>query len=215
MWKTRLLILGLVRWLQPVHGYEVQRELLSWGVEDWLKIKPGSIYHALKKLAADGAIEVVSTEQVDNRPARTSYRITAKGEQEFQSVLRERLWNVESTSDPFWVAWSFSPVLDAREAAAMLHNRAGVIRDQRDALLQKIEAQHSDDPRDPAYMPEHVRESLRLEAELSRVKADWCERVAKRIETGELPMNVDATFPQEGVAEWKRHIATLEDPPEA
>ena len=27
---TRMMILGLVRWMQPVHGYDVRRELLSW-----------------------------------------------------------------------------------------------------------------------------------------------------------------------------------------
>jgi DNA-binding PadR family transcriptional regulator len=30
MSTTRLMILGLVRWMQPVHGYDVKRELESW-----------------------------------------------------------------------------------------------------------------------------------------------------------------------------------------
>src|SRR5262245_33162828 len=106
MWTSRLLILGLVRWLQPVHGYDVRRELMSWRVDEWGGLKPGSIYHGLKKLAADGCLEIVATEQVDNRPARTTYRITAKGEQEFQSLLREKLWGFERWTDPFFVAWS-------------------------------------------------------------------------------------------------------------
>jgi hypothetical protein len=29
------MILGLVKWMQPVHGYDVRRELLSWQAEDW------------------------------------------------------------------------------------------------------------------------------------------------------------------------------------
>src|SRR5688500_11438635 len=61
---TRLMILGVVRWLQPVHGYDVRRELLSWQVEDWASIAPGSIYHALRKLTDEGLLEEVATEQV-------------------------------------------------------------------------------------------------------------------------------------------------------
>ena len=50
MSSTRLLILGAVRIFQPVHGYFVRRELLTWRVEQWAKINPGSIYNALRTL---------------------------------------------------------------------------------------------------------------------------------------------------------------------
>ena len=33
MSATRLLVLGAIRIMQPVHGYEVRRELVSWRVE--------------------------------------------------------------------------------------------------------------------------------------------------------------------------------------
>jgi DNA-binding PadR family transcriptional regulator len=42
MSTTRLLILGLVKRLQPVHGYDLRRALLA-GKAD---IRPGSVYHA-------------------------------------------------------------------------------------------------------------------------------------------------------------------------
>ena len=38
MSTTRMLVLALVRWLEPVHGYEVRRELVSWNVEEWANI---------------------------------------------------------------------------------------------------------------------------------------------------------------------------------
>ena len=37
---TRLMVLGVVRILQPVHGYDVRRELLSWNAENWGHIIP-------------------------------------------------------------------------------------------------------------------------------------------------------------------------------
>jgi len=45
---TRLLVLGVVRLFQPVHGYEVRRELITWHASEWASVKPGSIYNALK-----------------------------------------------------------------------------------------------------------------------------------------------------------------------
>src|SRR5690606_2830766 len=53
---TRMMILGLVRWMQPVHGYDVRRELLSWSADKWANIQPGSIYHALRKLTEEGLL---------------------------------------------------------------------------------------------------------------------------------------------------------------
>src|SRR5690606_27409964 len=54
MSTTRLMILGLVKWMQPVHGYDVRRELESWRVDEWTNIAPGSIYHGLRRLAEEG-----------------------------------------------------------------------------------------------------------------------------------------------------------------
>ena len=52
--ETRLLVLGAVRLFEPVNGYQIRRELLSWGVEEWANIAPGSIYHGLSTLAERG-----------------------------------------------------------------------------------------------------------------------------------------------------------------
>ena len=54
--STRLLILGAVRIFQPVHGYFVRRELLTWRAEQWANLNPGSVYNALRTLERDGFI---------------------------------------------------------------------------------------------------------------------------------------------------------------
>jgi len=58
---TRLLVLGVVRIFQPVHGYDVRRELVSWHVEEWAQLAPGSIYSQLKTLAKEGLVEHAGT----------------------------------------------------------------------------------------------------------------------------------------------------------
>ena len=58
MSATRLLVLGAIRIMQPVHGYEVRRELISWRLEESANVKPGSIYGAIRTLEKDGLIAV-------------------------------------------------------------------------------------------------------------------------------------------------------------
>jgi DNA-binding PadR family transcriptional regulator len=80
MSTTRLLLLGAVRIFQPVHGYLLRRELLSWQVEDWAHVKPGSIYSGLRTLATRGLVEEVPGDPV-------SYRLTPDGEIEYRRLL--------------------------------------------------------------------------------------------------------------------------------
>jgi DNA-binding PadR family transcriptional regulator len=128
MSTTRLMILGLVHWMQPVHGYDVWRELESWKAEEWANIAPGSIYHALRKLAEEGLLEEVATEQVGARPARITYRITRLGEAEFEELLRRYWWEYRAPFDPFLAGFAFLPRLPRVEAVAALRNRARVLR---------------------------------------------------------------------------------------
>jgi DNA-binding PadR family transcriptional regulator len=175
-----MMILGLVRWLQPVHGYDVRRELLSWDVADWASIQPGSIYHALRKLAEEGLLEEVATEQVGARPARTTYRITPKGEGEFESLLRKYWWEQHTPIDPFAAAFAFTPGLPRSEAVAALRNRARVLEAHADRHEQMIaiKGEWQD------YKPDHVWWQFELVAAKLRVEADWCRAIADRIEGG-------------------------------
>jgi DNA-binding PadR family transcriptional regulator len=174
-----MMILGLVRWMQPVHGYDVRRELLSWSADKWANVQPGSIYHALRKLAEEGLLRAVATEQVGARPARTTYEVTAKGEEEFETLLRAQWWRLNEAPDPFVAAFSFLPAMPREEAAAALRNRANLIHAGIESMRASLE---SDWVRN--RKPVHV--GWMFELWLARAEADmaWCERIAERIESG-------------------------------
>jgi len=208
MWSTRLLVLGLVGWLGPVHGYLVRRELDTWRMPGTAEIGAGSIYHALKKLTADGLIEVAGTESVDARPARTTYRITVEGEREFQRLLREKLWEVPAVEDPFHTAWSFASVLTRTENTAMLRQRAEILYARIDAATAALAATTGEyaEGREHLYMPPHARALLKRQADLWLVDAEWCERTAERIESGELEVGPEPG--REEAARWREAIAS-------
>jgi DNA-binding PadR family transcriptional regulator len=186
MSTTRLMILGLVKWMQPVHGYDVKRELESWQAEDWTNIAPGSIYHALRKMSSDGLLEEVATEQVGSRPARTTYRITSKGDLEFQELLRRQWWEYAPPTDPFLSGFAFLPALPRGEAAAALRNRSRLLRANADTLRFQLATDFM-----RRTKPVHVGWMYELFIARTEAEIAWCERIASRIEGGA------ALFPDE------------------
>jgi DNA-binding PadR family transcriptional regulator len=179
MSSTRLLVLGVVRIFQPVHGYDVRRELLSWRVDQWANVAPGSIYNALKSMTRDALLEVVGTDQVGGRPERTTYRLTNEGENEFQALLRESLWRVRQPVDPLMPALCFMPVLNRDELIAALRNRIPQIRGQ----LEHVDFAIAQLP-NPGT-PEHVKELYRLSAARVAAEVPWAEALIQRLEQGE------------------------------
>jgi DNA-binding PadR family transcriptional regulator len=181
MSPTRLLVLGAVRIFQPVHGYFVRRELLSWHAEDWAHLNPGSIYNALRSLAREGLLEEVGTEAHGGRPARTSYRLTDAGETEFQALLREGLWEV-APNEPanLLAAWSFTWALRRSEVIEALEHRREEIAAGCAGALATLEAlpQQSE-------IPAHVAEHVRLTIARMNGEAAWIEDLLPRLRAGE------------------------------
>ncbi|MGW4501492.1 PadR family transcriptional regulator [Micromonospora sp. NPDC004336] len=174
-----MMILGLVRWMQPVHGYDVRRELLSWNADKWANVQPGSIYHALRKLTREGLLREVATEQVGARPARTTYEVTRKGEEEFETLLRGLWWQLHEPPDPFAAAFSFLPAMPREEAAAALRNRANLLRAGVEWMRASLSSDWMRDTR-----PVHVGWMFELWAARSEAEISWCERIAERVESG-------------------------------
>lgn len=172
-----MMILGLVKWMQPVHGYDVRRELLSWSADKWANVAPGSIYHALRKLTGEGLLREVATEQVGSRPARTTYEMTPEGEDEFESLLRAQWWGFEQPAEPFMAAFSLLPAMPREEAAAALRNRARVLTAANDQLRAGLAAHWM------RQKPAHVSWMFELGIAKAEAEVAWCLRVAGLIES--------------------------------
>jgi len=182
---TRLLVLGVVRIFQSVHGYEVRRELVSWRAQEWASVKPGSIYNALKTLTRDGYLEVVGTDQVGGRPERTTYRLTAAGEEEFRILLREEWWTVRPTIDPLMAAISFITFVTRDEAIAALEHRTAQIH----GMVRHLEL--GIDAHDGTDSPYHVREMMRLMNARVLSEVAWAQQLLERLRNGEYSTAAD------------------------
>ena len=198
MSTTRLMILGLVQWMQPVHGYDVERELESWQAEEWANIAPGSIYHALRKLAEDGLLEEVATEQVGARPARINIPdAPPKGELEFEELLRQYWWSYRAPDRPVPGRIRVPAArCRRREAVAALRNRARVLRagGRRCTAVALASGLHAADQK-PTHVDWHVRAGDRHEME---VEIAWCERIASSARGG-APLFPEGSYVGPGV----------------
>lgn len=209
MSATRLLVLGTVRIFQPVHGYDVRRELLSWQMDGWSNLQPGSIYSALKTLAKDGLIAVANQDAVATGPERTSYVLTGEGENEFQMMLRSAWWQVEKPAEPLMPALAFMLFLPREEFQAALRARATQLLATLDQLrfLRGTIADGATGAE--GGIPEHVRENIdflsaRLKAELA-----WSKALAGRVARGAYTFAGDPGAPQLGPGRgWQRATQT-------
>jgi DNA-binding PadR family transcriptional regulator len=175
---ARLLILGVLQFKSPAHGYEIRRELESWHAEQWAHIAYGSIYFALNKMADEGLVEAVSTDQVGKRPARTRYTITDVGKEEFDRLLRDYWWDRKPFIDPFQVALTFMNRMPRDELLRALTFR----RDHLRAFLNAFGP-----PLIPHETPRHIAENFRLAVAHEEAELRWIEEAIEKVERGELP----------------------------
>lgn len=184
MSSARLLILGVMRKKQPTHGYDIRKELETWGAEGWANVAYGSIYHALSKMADEGLIEAVETgEASGKRPAKTTYAVTERGEREFHRLLRDHWWEPKPPVDPFHVALTFMDALPRDELATALRHHAAIS----DAKARMMTHFAGTLPSLEAGAPRHVSDIYRLIASHLEVEAAWAEDAAQKTERGDLP----------------------------
>jgi len=106
-----------------MHPYEMQRLLRARHKDELLALRPGSLYHAIARLARARLIEPVATGRHGRRPERTTYRLTPDGRRELAAGLREMVANPRAEASEFFAGLSFLVYLDPADAAAQLEAR--------------------------------------------------------------------------------------------
>jgi len=165
---------------RPMHPYEMYQTLIQRAENRIVKVRPGSLYHTVNKLEELGLVRVIGTDREGNRPERTTYEITEKG----NLALAERIAAV--IEEPEY-EYPIFPV-----AISQAHNlpRATVI-DLLKRRLQQLGARRD-------YIAESLKHLGRMElprkywldVDYLRAQYDseraWLESVVKDIESGSL-----------------------------
>ena len=179
-----MLVLGAVRIFQPVHGYDVRRELLSWRLEGWINVQPGSIYSSLKTLERDGLISITGHEKSDGRPERTEYATTQEGEKSFQQMLRKAWWQVERGTEPLIAALCLLPFMARDELIAALQARLNQLEGETTEIRFARGYIRDGATGADGDVPEHVREIMDFAAMRLKADIDWTRQFVRRLKDG-------------------------------
>jgi DNA-binding PadR family transcriptional regulator len=175
--ETRLLLLGAVAIFEPVNGYQIRRELLSWGVESWANIRPGSIYNGLATLAQRG--DLVRHDLEDGSRQVAVYEMSDQGRREFETLHESALSEVRLSGPlAFQTAISMLPLVERGAAQRLLRRRLANL----DALVDGEDLAGAD----PEHVPPHARAMVDYWARVARVERDWVQELLARIDAGEL-----------------------------
>ena len=178
--SVRLVILGLLQ-ERPLYGYEL-KQIIEERMGDWTSIAFGSIYFALSKLAEEGFVEKIATEQEGNRPSRSIYQVTDAGRAEFLRLLRQVWSEPERHYFALDIVLAFMEALPVEEVKGCLRGRVA----QLEAVIQHVTAHRAEQlaeeetPRLAAAIFDHSL--VHFQAEL-----DWTQDLLDKVERGEYP----------------------------
>jgi DNA-binding PadR family transcriptional regulator len=198
---TRMLVLGAVTIFGPANGYQLRRELLSWEVERWAHVNPGSIYSMLTTLEKQGAIERHDVAIDGARPVAV-YTATSAGEREFERLLVEAIATVPDSGDslPMRVAMNFGAALTREQFLDAVGARIARFEEGLAEFGARLEALG-----DPPVVPPHVVSELGLELALMRAQLDWLRQVQADVRGGGLGFrgeSAGAWMPPAGDPGW-------------
>lgn len=165
---------------QPMHAYEMYQLLLARQNDRVLKVRPGSLYHTVERLAGQELVRAIGTERAGNRPERTTYAITAAGQQALIERVRTGLQTYEYEYPLFPVVLSEAHNLEDEDAVTRLRLRVEAL----DVALAEIEAVIA------SAAEREVPEQYWMAGDYSRAQLvcerDWLNTLIKRIESKDL-----------------------------
>jgi DNA-binding PadR family transcriptional regulator len=132
MTSIRLFILGALSRSGPMHGHQIRRLARIDRTELWTDVKPGSLYAALHRLEAEGAIKAVSTAQDGNLPTRVVYDLTEDGHHELVAYRDEALRDVELRPAPVDLALQNTSDMSNDQLTAAIEDRRRLLQSQLD-----------------------------------------------------------------------------------
>lgn len=164
----------------PRHPYEIHQEMVRRREDTLVKLRPGTLYHAINRLAADGFLQEHGTDREGNRPERTSYAITEEGVRAATDALREMLRRAAEEYPEFALAVAECSILEPDEVVDLLSTRAGQLRGRLAELEAAEEAVRAKDLPEILWIEVHwLRATITADLE-------WTERTVGRIRSGDL-----------------------------
>jgi DNA-binding PadR family transcriptional regulator len=157
-----------------MYGHQLRRDARIDRTDMWSEVQPGSLYGALHRLAAEGLIEPLRTEQDGQLPARTVYGITPEGRRELRALRAEALQEIRLHPDPVDLALAMSGELSEDTLRGYVEDRVRALSARASQLEHQRERAWPDQTVADDLVIEHAR--MRIQVEL-----DWHQLVIDRL----------------------------------
>lgn len=169
---------------RPMHPYEMFQLLIDRSEDRLIKVRRGTLYHAVARLTETGLAEVVGTDRTGNRPERTTYAITASGRDTLAATVRQLLSDPEPDYPPFPLALAEAHNLPADEVADVLTRRVDALT----ADLALMDAGIDDARR--RGVPRRYWIDAEYQRALRRTELEWLATFIEDLTTGEIPWQI-------------------------
>ena len=164
----------------PSHPYEMYQTLVLRSEDRLVKVRPGSLYHTVDRLARHGLVRATGTEREGNRPERTTYAITDDGTRALAERIAEIIATPVNEYPEFPLGLGESHNLPVETVTALLRRRIGLIRADvaaYDAAITTMRAK---------ALPAKYWVDVRYQRAMAEADAATLEALIDDLESGEL-----------------------------
>ncbi|HLT60962.1 MAG TPA: PadR family transcriptional regulator [Microlunatus sp.] len=165
---------------RDMHAYEMYQLLIKRAEDRQVKVRPGSLYHTVERLADHGLVQPVGVDREGNRPERTRYSLTEAGAQALQTWVVEMLRAPVNEYPRFPVALDEAHHLPREKVVACLGKYTDALAAEIEEIVQGVEQVNA------CGVPEAYWMSWSYLLEVKRTELDWIRRQVERIKNEEL-----------------------------
>jgi DNA-binding PadR family transcriptional regulator len=165
---------------RPMHAYEMYQLLIARHNPRLVKVRPGSLYHTVDRLAGQQYVRAIGTERAGNRPERTTYEITAAGGEALRRRVETAIETYVNEYPLFPVVLSEAHNLDADDAVLRFRRRIEQLDGQLAEITERLDDARTRGVPEVYWMAgDFVRGQLTAER-------DWLTATIERIESKDL-----------------------------
>jgi DNA-binding PadR family transcriptional regulator len=138
--KIEITILGLLS-EENLYGYEIKKKIMD-RLEDYVDIKFGSIYYAIKKAVDNGWVKRVGIEKESGNPERYIYEILPAGKKYYKKLLKQYL-DKNLIHFDIDIVLMFYRTLSAENKEQFMEDRFTEIKSRIDEIEKKLKEDES------------------------------------------------------------------------
>ncbi|TAL36431.1 MAG: PadR family transcriptional regulator [Spirochaetes bacterium] len=165
--KIEITILGLLM-EENLYGYEIKKKIVE-RLEDYVDIKFGSIYYAIKKAVDNGWVKRVGTEKEGGNPERYIYQVLPTGRKYYKKMLKQYFEHTMIHFD-IDIVLMFLNSLSPEQREAFIEDRIELAKEKLSDIRIKIEEEEKL-PEDKSHIHIFTYLENHLKAELNWLKS--------------------------------------------